>query len=163
MKTKIAAALCLLYLFGAPMAMAEKTIRLTFAGDVTLGSEEAVRNEPDSFDAYANQYGNDYFFEKVKPLFDQDDLTIVNLEGVLSDSAEGENQNKTYRFRGPTHLLRFSLRAALKWSIWPTTIQRITAWADIRIPYARWMRSVDHFGGEETAILKDGIKIAFMV
>ncbi|MGN0973009.1 MAG: CapA family protein, partial [Aristaeellaceae bacterium] len=34
--------------------------------------------------------------------FAEDDLTVINLEGVLSDSSKQENTKKTYRFRGPT-------------------------------------------------------------
>ena len=79
---------------------AEQTIRLTFAGDVTMGCEEHIRKEEYSFDSYAKKYGYDYFFECVRPLFEKDDLTVVNLEGVLSGSSEGENKKKTYRFRG---------------------------------------------------------------
>lgn len=77
-------------------------IRLTFAGDVTLGSEEYLWGKSFSLISFERKHGQDYFFEKVRPLFEQDDLTIVNLEGVLSDSAEDENKEKTYRFRGPS-------------------------------------------------------------
>lgn len=85
---------------------AETVIRLSFAGDVTLGSEEKVRSKGYSLDSFAKVYGDDYFFAKVRKTFEQDDLTIVNLEGVLSDSSEGENTKKTYRFRGPTAFAR---------------------------------------------------------
>jgi len=78
------------------------TIRLTFAGDVTLGCEEILQREAYSLVGYAKEYGYDYFFEKVRGLFAQDDLTVVNFEGVLADNARGENKNKNFRFRGPT-------------------------------------------------------------
>ena len=86
----------------AGCAKADKRLRITFAGDVTLGSEERLWQEETSLVQTANAQGDDYFFARVKPLFDADDLTVVNLEGVLSDSAEGERRNKTYRFRGPS-------------------------------------------------------------
>ena len=82
-------------------ARAEKSVRITFVGDVTLGSEERLWKESFSFVSFAQANGYGYFLENVKPLFEEDDLTVVNLEGVLSDSAEGENTKKTYRFRGP--------------------------------------------------------------
>lgn len=92
----------LLLLMTAPSLRAEKHLRLTFTGDVTLGSEEKLRAEDFSLDTFAAQNGDGYFFDKVRTLFDGDDLTVVNLEGVLSDSSRGENKKKTYRFRGPT-------------------------------------------------------------
>lgn len=98
--------LCLLLLCFACAAYADDDanihIRLTFAGDVTLGSEEYLWDKSFSLVSYAKEHGYDYFLRNVKPLFEADDLTIVNLEGVLSDSAEDENKEKTYRFRGPT-------------------------------------------------------------
>ena len=89
-------------LFITPCLAEEVTITLSFAGDCTLGSEEYKRKDEGSFDSYIKQHGYTYPFEKVQDIFSQDDMTIVNLEGVLSDSAKGENKNKSYRFRGPS-------------------------------------------------------------
>ena len=105
MKNAILCVLCLLLLCASCMAYAQNaeniSIRMTFAGDVTLGSEEYLWDKSFSLVSFAEKQGYDYFFKEVKPLFEMDDLTIVNLEGVLSDSAEDENTEKTYRFRGP--------------------------------------------------------------
>lgn len=81
-------------------ALADVTLTLSFTGDVTLGSEEKKRDQETSFVSAAQREGYAYFFAEVKDFFAEDDLTIVNLEGVLSDSAKGENTKKTYRFRG---------------------------------------------------------------
>lgn len=106
MKNAILCVLCLLLLCTSCTAYAQNaeniSIRLTFAGDVTLGSEEYLWDKPFSLVSYAKEHGYDYFLNQVEPFFEMDDLTIVNLEGVLSDSAEDENKEKTYRFRGPT-------------------------------------------------------------
>lgn len=83
-------------------ALADQTLTLTFVGDCTLGSEEYRQSAADSLNAYAEMYGYDYFFKNIQFLTQHDDLTIVNLESVLSDSSSGENKDKTYRFRGPT-------------------------------------------------------------
>jgi len=102
MKKAIFSILCLMLLSTACLAEEETIrIRLTFAGDVTLGSEEYLWEKSFSLVSHAREHGYDYFLRNVKPLFETDDLTIVNLEGVLSDSAESENTEKTYRFRGP--------------------------------------------------------------
>lgn len=82
-------------------AYADRVITLTFTGDCTIGSEEARRTQEDSLHAYAEKYGYDYFFANFRDLFEADDATIINLEGVFSDSANGEKTSKRYRFRGP--------------------------------------------------------------
>ena len=97
-----ALALLILLLMAAACAHAEKTVLMTFAGDCTLGCEGAVSKTEDSFDTFAEKYGYDYFFANFREMFEQDDITVVNLEGVLSDSTFQERTRKTYRFRGPT-------------------------------------------------------------
>ena len=97
-------AFCLLAMplcFGGHAA-AEKTVLITFAGDCTLGSEEETRPYADSFDSVVAREGYEYPFARFAQLFRSDDWTVVNLEGVLSDSHAGETQNKRYRFRGPS-------------------------------------------------------------
>ena len=92
------ALLLLLILMGT--AGAETVITVSFTGDVTLGGVETGRNNPESFDSYAAREGYDYFFRNLQDLFQNDDLTLVNLEGVLSDSARNENKKKNICLRG---------------------------------------------------------------
>lgn len=87
-------------------ASAEKSVVLTFTGDCTIGSEEEKRGLPDSFDSVIAKNGMEYPFLHFKPLFEQDDCTVINLESVLSDSKRGESKGKTYRFRGKTDFVR---------------------------------------------------------
>ena len=94
--------------------MADRTVTVTFTGDVTLGSEEIKKNQPGSFNSYAKEKGYDYFFQNFLPMFSADDLTVINLEGVLSDSNRQENTSKTYRFRGPTEYAEILNRAAIE-------------------------------------------------
>lgn len=98
--------LLLAAIFTMSSAMAEKTITLTFTGDCTIGSEEATRLNDDSFDSLVKAKGYDYFFANYRSLFEQDDLTIINFEGVLSDSKTQESRIKRYRFRGPTEFVK---------------------------------------------------------
>ena len=108
------AALLLAVLLGLSLplqAAADKVITLSFAGDCTLGGEELTRNNPDSFDRAAKEKGYSYFFANFREMFSNDDCTVVNCEGVLSDSPDGENKSKSFRFRGTTdyaNLLRES-------------------------------------------------------
>lgn len=59
-------------------------IVLTFAGDVMIA---AYKNQTaaGNFNDYANQNDPSYFLQNVKPIFEKDDLTVVNLENVLTD------------------------------------------------------------------------------
>ena len=97
MAAAVFAAACL----ASGSAYADRVITLTFTGDCTIGSEELRRTQEDSLHAYAEKYGYDYFFANFRDLFEADDATIINLECVFSDSANGEKTSKRYRFRGP--------------------------------------------------------------
>ena len=78
--------ICLLLVLMLPLlALADKTITITFAGDVTLGGEERLANEPNSFASVYEKNGPEYFLQNFADFFAEDDLTIVNLEGVLTD------------------------------------------------------------------------------
>ena len=72
---------------------------LTFAGDCTLASDPGAYYSPYGFiQTIGEDYG--YPFRNVLEYFENDDLTIVNFEGVLADS--GTPANKLFTFRGPT-------------------------------------------------------------
>lgn len=94
--------------------MADRSVTLTFAGDCTLGSEEAKRANDSSFDSVISREGFSYPFADFRFLFETDDWTIVNLEGVLSDSPSGENTAKTYRFRGPADFVNILSLASVE-------------------------------------------------
>ena len=71
----------------------------TFAGDCTLGTNRDKWNASSSFiQTIGEDY--DYPFANVREYFENDDMTIVNLEVVLAD--EGNSTGKLFTFRGPT-------------------------------------------------------------
>ena len=74
------------------------SITISAAGDCTLGTDENF-NASTSLNAYYDSNGPAYFFQNVKSIFDADDLTIVNMEGTLTESTS--RQDKTYAFKGP--------------------------------------------------------------
>lgn len=60
------------------------TITLTAAGDCTLGG--CLKHDTFKvFKQYVDEKGYDYFLQNVRELFQSDDLTVVNLEGPLTD------------------------------------------------------------------------------
>lgn len=74
------------------------SITISAAGDCTLGTDEYF-DPSTSLNAYYDSNGPEYFFQNVKSIFDADDLTIVNMEGTLTE--ETARQDKTYAFKGP--------------------------------------------------------------
>ncbi|MBQ8307013.1 MAG: CapA family protein [Blautia sp.] len=84
----LTAAICLMWLCPAQVQAAKKTtITISAAGDCTLGRNYAMGDRNSWNYRYDNQ-GYSYFLKKVSSIFKKDDLTIVNLEGVLSNSAK---------------------------------------------------------------------------
>ena len=60
------------------------TITITAAGDCTFGG--CLKHDTFKvFKKYVDAYGYDYFFQNVRAIFQQDDLTVINLEGPLTD------------------------------------------------------------------------------
>ena len=72
---------------GAEEARDVRTITISAVGDCTLGRNQNMIYLK-SWDYYYDRKGSGWFFQNVKDIFAGDDLTIANLEGVLSDSAK---------------------------------------------------------------------------
>lgn len=64
-----------------------KTVKISAVGDCTIGWDPRYGYET-RYDKYLNDNNGDYgyYFEKVKHIFEEDDLTIVNLEGCFTNS-----------------------------------------------------------------------------
>ena len=75
------------------------TIKISFAGDCTLGGYEGSAYAY-SFDHVFKEQNNDYgyFFRGVKPVFENDDLTIINLESPFTTSTQ--KADKQFAFKG---------------------------------------------------------------
>lgn len=73
------------------------TVTISAAGDVTLGNLYGMTYEW-SFDEMYELQSPEYFFENVKPIFEADDMTIVNFEGVLT--LTDERVEKKYNMKG---------------------------------------------------------------
>ncbi|MBO5322548.1 MAG: CapA family protein [Oscillospiraceae bacterium] len=93
---------------------------ISFAGDCTFATNH---NATPSWDLFPNVVGDnyDYPFAGVKPYFDADDLTIVNLECALTtyDPTEEEMKllqldTKSFRFRGPLEYVNILTRGSVE-------------------------------------------------
>ena len=79
-----------------------QSFTLTFAGDCTFGGSEQSYSVGVSF-INTVQDNYTYPFENVIEYFENDDFSMVNLEGVLADNRS--SVVKKHVFRGPTHLV----------------------------------------------------------
>ena len=76
-----------------------KTVSFTISavGDCTFGTDENFAYEG-SLPAKYDEVGDfNYFFENVKSVFEEDDLTIVNFEGTLTDSTTREDKQFAFK------------------------------------------------------------------
>lgn len=76
----------------------EQRLVFTFAGDCTLGCHTSHTHAGYGFLLTVGE-DYEYPFKNVKSWFENDDLTMVNLEGPLTD--EGRARGSRYSFRGP--------------------------------------------------------------
>ncbi|MCD7715199.1 MAG: CapA family protein [Lachnospiraceae bacterium] len=75
----------------------EATVTISAIGDCTLGTYKGSVTST-SFDTYYSMYGADWFFQNVRDILANDDITFANLEGPLTDSTDAVE--KTYAFKG---------------------------------------------------------------
>ena len=74
-------------------------VLISFAGDCTIGTDESfsyVNSFPYRFEKVGGDYS--YFFKGVRSVFQNDDLTLVNLETTLTTAKK--KAKKTFRFKG---------------------------------------------------------------
>lgn len=81
------------------LAPEPEVIELTIsaAGDVSLGILQ-IHGYAGTFREMYDQQGPAYFLQNVKDIFEEDDMTIVNFEGVLTESTE--LVEKQYNIKG---------------------------------------------------------------
>jgi hypothetical protein len=73
-------------------------VTVSFAGDCTLGQNKGIENNSNSFNKVV---GTDYAypFKNAVDILSQDDLTLINLEGALTDATSA--RDKEFAFKGP--------------------------------------------------------------
>lgn len=143
------------------VAMDPVSLTLNVVGDCTLGTDETF-NYDTSLNAYYENYGSAYFLQNVKSIFSQDDLTIANFEGTLTESDARED--KTFAFKGPasfTSILTDGSVEAVN-----TANNHSHDYGDQS--YEDTMTALDaagivHFGYDETAVMDvKGIKVGMV-
>ena len=77
----------------------EVTITISAAGDCSLGNHHEQDYYYSFNQAYDKAEDPGYFFANVKEIFETDDMTIVNLEGVFTES-EDRQVERTFNIKG---------------------------------------------------------------
>ncbi len=90
----------------SPLAEGAVEILITAAGDVTFGGN--MRKNPAStmYTKWVDQHNGDlsFFFANVQDIFSQDDMTLVNFEGVLTENTQ--HKDNPFIFRAPPDHVR---------------------------------------------------------
>ena len=80
-------------------------IDFSFVGDVMLAEYKGQRTKNGFFDYYDSE-GSDWFFDKVKHYFEEDDFTIINVENVFTDNESlierVKDENPGYWYKAAT-------------------------------------------------------------
>lgn len=95
--------------FDGPMPRTGETedafsIVISFTGDMLLASLHGKRAAGNFLD-YAAKREPEYFLQHVRPVFEADDFTVVNLENVLTDrnlTPKEKSTDPAYWYRAPT-------------------------------------------------------------
>lgn len=88
------------------------SITITAVGDCTLGTDLNYGYAGSFMEMYAKQ-GGAYFFEKVRHIFEEDDITLINLEGPLTDVTTGK-ADKQFAFRGESSYVDIMTSASVE-------------------------------------------------
>ncbi len=137
------------------------SLTLSVVGDCTLGTDETFDYDT-SLNAYYDNYGADYFLQNVKSIFSQDDLTIANFEGTLTESDARED--KTFAFKGPASFTSILTEGSVE--AVNTANNHSHDYGDQS--YEDTLKALDsagitHFGYDETAVMDiKGIKVGLV-
>ncbi len=85
-------------------------VTITLAGDCSLGKLSIHGYEGTFYEMY-DKYGPSYFFKNVKSIFEDDDMTLVNFEGVLTRS--NHIVEKQYNIKGEPEFNQILVEAGI--------------------------------------------------
>jgi poly-gamma-glutamate synthesis protein (capsule biosynthesis protein) len=96
-----------------PAAPRLRTVTLSFVGDCTLGTDPSYAPGRRFTDVLDQQGGDfSYFFRNVAPIFEQDDLTIVNLESSLTTATD--EMVRKYNYKGDPSYVNILLEGSVE-------------------------------------------------
>lgn len=138
------------------------SVTISLAGDCSLG-KLSIHSYAGTFYEMYDLHGASYFFQNVKDIFEQDDMTLVNFEGVLTTSnkavekefnIKGKPEFNQILVEGDIDAVSFGNNHNRDYGA-QSTLDTVAAFQEIGLPYA----CNDTIGIYETP---DGIKIGFV-
>lgn len=87
-------------------------IVISAVGDCTLGTNQK-QSYARSFHEYFDKYGDEYFLKNVKHIFENDDFTIINLEGTLTNS-DNMRPSKEWNHKGKPEYVSILTKASVE-------------------------------------------------
>lgn len=88
-------------------------IVISAVGDCTLGTNQKQEYNDRAFHFYYDKYGDEYFLKNVKSIFEEDDFTIVNLEGTLTNS-DNIRASKEWNHKGRPEYVSILTKASVE-------------------------------------------------
>ena len=98
MRKLLCVLLCLLFAF--PALGEETCLTLTVGGDCVLATREEWQDDADTFLTAVEANGMGWPFQHLAPIFQADDMTLLNLECVLQEGNKGHDYTRQHNFRG---------------------------------------------------------------
>lgn len=89
----------------------KQSVTISLAGDCSLGSL-SVHGYGGSFREMYDRHGPGYFFQNVKEIFEADDMTLVNFEGVLTNS--DSRVKKAFNIKGKPEYIQILPEASIE-------------------------------------------------
>lgn len=89
-----------------------RTFTITVGGDTTLGSTDSLRKRDDCFEKVIEAKGYDWPFSGLADLFSQDDMTLVNFEGTLTEATKAKE--KKFNFKSPAEYAEILLAGSIE-------------------------------------------------
>ena len=138
------------------------TLTISVVGDATLGMDSTFDYDT-SFNNYYDMYVSAYFMQNVKSIFEQDDLTIANLETTLT-TAETKREGRYYNFKAPMEYAKILTDGAIE--AVNTANNHMYDYLDQG--YEDTLKALDaenivHFGFDETAVMDvKGVKVGML-
>lgn len=139
----------------------ETAITISLAGDCTLGQDESQYGN--TFPAKYNEVNDPaYFFAGVQSAFANDDLTIVNFEGTLTESTT--RAEKTFAFKGDPSYVNILTQGSVEAVNLANNHSHDygdQSFTDTKTYLDQ--ANITHFGYEETAVIDvKGVKIGLV-
>lgn len=137
------------------------SLTVSLTGDCTLGTDENF-DYSTSLNAYYESNGSAYFFQNVRSIFEQDDLTIVNMEGTLTTSATRED--KLYAFKADPSYVSILTDGSVEAANLANNHSQDYGQQSLEdTKTALDGASITHFGYDETAVIDvKGVKVGLV-